>query len=169
MKNNIIQDSSNINEVKFRNLSSTEQLHLVNQRLQDTGCKVEELAKEIGVSSSSISSLMKKSGCRYSRAKKQYIPIEETKLTTKGESQEFMDYLLANADVIKKVIDESSSRQIIFDSSIFQTDSPFTSKTVKIKNSTLEEFQQLLKEKFPQFRTQDVLTQAIIDFIKKYK
>ncbi|MGK7379597.1 hypothetical protein ACSFXN_17415 [Planococcus sp. 1R117A] len=99
--------------------------------------------------------------------------MEEKEHNSKDDSQEFMDYLLANAEVIKKVIEEvieeSNSRQIIFDSSIFQTDSPFTSKTVKIKNSTLEEFQQLLKEKFPQFRTQDVLTQAIIDFIKKYK
>ncbi|MGK7379598.1 hypothetical protein ACSFXN_17420 [Planococcus sp. 1R117A] len=45
MKNNIIEDSSSMNEVKFRNLSSTEQLQWVNQRLQETGSKVEEIAK----------------------------------------------------------------------------------------------------------------------------
>lgn len=169
MKNNIIEDSLSMNEVKFRNLSSTEQLQWVNHRLQETGNKVDDIAKEIGISSSSISSLMKKSGYSYSRVKKQYIPMEEKEHILKDDSQEFMEYLLANAGVIKKIVEESNSKQIIFDSSIFQTDSPFTSKTVKIKNSTLEEFQQLLKEKFPQFRTQDVLTQAIIDFIKKYK
>lgn len=169
MKNTIIENSSDMNEVRFKNLSSIEQLKWVNQRLQETGNKVEEIAKEIGISSSSVSTLMKESGCRYSRAKKQYIPLEETTHFQKDDQQEFMMYLLTNADVIKKVIEESNSRQLVFDSSIYETDNPFISKTMKIKKGILEEFQQLLKEKFPQFRTQDVLTQAIIDFIKKYK
>lgn len=169
MKNLITENSSQMKEVTFRNLSKTEQLRWINQRLQDTGSKVEELAKEIGISSSSLSFLMKESGCRYSRAKKQYLPIIETNNPAKTEQQEFTEYLLTNAEVIRKIIDESSSKRLIFDSSIYQTNNPFTSKTVKIKKDTLDEFQRLLKEQFPQFRTQDVLTQAIIDFINKYK
>ncbi|MDE0582031.1 hypothetical protein ON064_03095 [Planococcus sp. A6] len=159
----------NMNEIKFRKLSSEEQVLWVNQRLQDTGNKVEEVAKEISISSSSLSSLMKEGGCRYSRAKKQYVSIEVSQQSKKANQEEFLNYLVENAGIIHKIIDESSSKQLVFDSSIYQTDDTFTSKTVKIKTNTLDEFQTLLKDKYPQFRFQDMLTQAIIDFTKKYK
>ncbi|WP_394120449.1 hypothetical protein [Planococcus donghaensis] len=168
MKNITIEQSSNMNEIKFRKLSSEEQVTWVNQRLQDTGNKVEEVAKEIGISSSSISSLMKEAGCRYSRAMKQYIPVKEVQQSKKANQEEFLNYLVENADIIHKIINESSSKQLIFDSSIYHTEDSFMSKTVKIKTNTFNEFQTLLKDKFPQFRFQDMLTQAIIDFIKKY-
>ena len=168
MKSTTIEQSSNMNEIKFRKLSSEEQVRWVNQRLQDTGNKVEEVAKEIGISSSSLSSLMKEGGCRFSRAMKQYVSIEEVQQNKKANQQDFLNYLLDNADVIQKIIEESSSKQLIFDASIYQTDDTFMSKTVKIKTNTYNEFQTLLKDKFPHFRYQDMLTQAIIDFIKKY-
>lgn len=168
MKNITIEQSSNMNEIKFRKMSSEEQVTWINQRLQDTGNKVEEVAKEIGISSSSLSSLMKEGGCRYSRAMKQYIPIAEVQQSKKANEEEFLSFLIDNAGVIHKIIDENSSKQLTFDSSIYQTGDTFTSRTVKIKTNTFNEFQTLLKDKYPQFRFQDMLTQAIIDFIKKY-
>ena len=112
---------------------------------------------------------MKEGGCRYSRAMKQYIPIAEVQQSKKANEEEFLSFLIDNAGVIHKIIDENSSKQLTFDSSIYQTGDTFTSKTVKIKTNTFNEFQTLLKDKSPQFRFQDMLTQAIIDFIKKYK
>ena len=169
MKINELEKSTSMNEIKFRNLPSNERITWLNQRLKDTGKKVEEISKEIGISSSSVSYLMKEDGCRYSRTVKQYLPIVEKIHDKKANQQEFLDYLLANAETIQKLIDESSSKQLIFDESIYQTDDSFMSKTMKVKTNTFNDFQKLLKEKFPHFRFQDILTQALIDFIKKYK
>lgn len=169
MNNKSQEINANMNEVKFRNLPSNERISWINQRLNDSGKKVIDISKEIGISSSSVSSLMKEDGCRFSRSLKQYIPLEEKSSDKSINQQEFIGYLLTNADVIQKLIDESSSKQLIFDASIYQIDDKFMSKTVKIKANTLNEFQRLAKDKFPQFRFQDILTQALIDFTKKYK
>lgn len=171
MKNNTHTNLSDMNEVKFRNFSATDKVGWLNLRLQETGKTVEEVAKEIGIPSSSISSLMKEAGHQYSRSAKQYLPKEQSSnvKSKKVNEQEFIEYLLMNREALQNIIEDSTSKQLIFDDSIYRTDDTFMSKSVKVKTNTLNEFQQLLKDKFPQFRFQDMLTQALIDFIKKYK
>ena len=45
MKNITIEQRSNMKEIKFRKLSSEEQVTWINQRLQNTGNKVKEVAR----------------------------------------------------------------------------------------------------------------------------
>ncbi|MBM7578245.1 hypothetical protein [Jeotgalibacillus terrae] len=169
MNINTTKKDLKINEVQFRNLTTNERVNYFNEELKHSGKTVDEAAKELGLSSSTVSLLMRKDGYRYCRMTKQYIQQEEKNTSSRTTQEEFLKYLFENEEILRKVIGTTATKRMIVDESIYYQNDSFVSKTLKIKGNTFKEFQTLLKDKYPQYRMQDMLTQALIDFIHKYK
>lgn len=158
-----------MNEMEFRSLVKDERVKYVNDCLK-TNNKLKEIALNIGIPYSSMTSLLNKEGYHYSRQQKQYIPVECYE-DNEGECKDsdVLSYIIENEAIIRRIIEFHKSASLIISPNVYEKEAKFITKNFKINETILNEFQSLMSEKYPQYRLQDAISQAILDFIYRYK
>lgn len=157
-----------LNEVNFRNLKDTERVAYVNQCLE-ANIKLKDIALKIGIPYSSMTTLLNKDGYTYSRKQKQYVPSKAEVIDSIKDDTTLLDFLAENEEVLRRIIGYYSSSTLIINPIVFDGDANFVLKNFKINENLLKEFQDLMKNQYPQYRLQDALSQALLDFLEKYR
>lgn len=157
-----------MNEVEFRSLVADERVKYVNDCLMKN-MKLKEVAINLGIAYSSMTSLLNKDGYHYSRQQKQYVALESIDNKEEHHDYDVLSYIEENEATLRKIIEFYKTASLIISPKVYDNGAKFVTKNFKINTVILNEFQTLMSEKYPQYRLQDAISQAILDFIEKYK
>ncbi|WP_431808733.1 hypothetical protein [Lysinibacillus sphaericus] len=156
-------------DVQFRNLNSEEQVSLVNQRLIEGSGRIADVATEIGVPASSLSNLLTKAGYAYSRKLKQYVIKADKERQVEEEPTKLLEYLIKNEDILRRVIEDYKGATLVLNPIVYKPNVEQVTKSFKLNIEVYNEFHQLLANKYPHYRIQDAIAQALLDFVENYK
>src|SRR5690606_3012072 len=130
-----------------------------------------EVAKEIGIPSSSFSKEMTNGDYVYIKRENQYYKfVRDLKdLQSSVTDNDTMLYLNQNIETIKKVISLFQHHTpLILDEKIYSKQLSYTTKSLKMNDNVYSEFTDFFKSNYPTYRLQDLIAQALLDFIQKY-
>lgn len=133
-----------------------------------------ELYELLEIPSGAFSKLMREGDYLYHQADKQYYPFvrseeERVKNPQNGESDEIA-FIKNHVDTLKKVIQQFEEHGLLLlDKRIYSKDAEFVNKSVRMNNAIYEAFSGFCEEYYPHLKTQDVIAQALIDAMTRYK
>lgn len=150
---------------------------LINQMLsQEREEPLKKVAEKLGISYSRFCKEMRKGGFNYNQSKRQYEKvlslsefkkiqsIEESDVKTSGAVQFITNHLEELKELVKAYQEE-----LILDKRVYRLDIPSTTKSLKLNEEIYNEFVELAKTRFPQYRISDLFSQALLDFIERYQ
>lgn len=144
----------------------------VNKMLKEHS--LSEICEHLGIPSGSFSKLMREGDYLYHQADKQYYPFvrseEERVSSTNTEQNEDITFIKSHIDTLKKVIHQfEESGNLLLDKRIYSKNADFANKSIRMNTSIYEDFSKFCEDYFPHLKTQDVIAQALIDAMNKYK
>ncbi|WP_193063734.1 hypothetical protein [Oceanobacillus oncorhynchi] len=156
----------------FIAMSPADRVKKVNKLLQDHDMK--EISSLIGIPSSSFSKIMREGDYIYHKADKRYYPFvrseEERGLKIDTEGNRELAFFNQHIDTLKKVIRQFEEHgSLLLDKCIYSKDADFVNKSIRMNNDIYKEFTSFSEEYYPHLKTQDLIAQALIDAMKKYK
>lgn len=156
----------------FISMSPTKRVQEVNKMLQKYDLK--EISKLLGIPSSTFSKLMREGDYLYHQADKKYYPFvrseaERTASTTTEHSDE-ITFIKNHLDTLKKVVHHfEEAGNLLLDKRIYSKDAEFVNKSIRMNSAIYENFSHFCEEYYPHLKTQDVIAQALIDAMNRYK
>lgn len=144
----------------------------VNKLLQKYDLK--EISKLIGIPSSTFSKLMREGDYLYHQGDKKYYPFvrsEEKRIheSEKDQSNEVL-FIRKNADTLKRIVQQFEGQGLLLlDKRIYSKGVKFVSKSIRMNNDIYEEFSSFCEEYYRHLREQDLIAQALIDAMERYK
>jgi hypothetical protein len=144
----------------------------VNKLLKDHDLK--SISKLIGIPSSTFSKEMREGDYLYHQADKQYYPFvrseeERVTRTLSGVSDEIA-FIKNNMETLEKAIHHfKESGNLLLDKRIYSKDAEFSNKSIRMNNTIYKDFSGFCEEFFPHLKTQDIIAQALIDAMNRYK
>ncbi|WP_099355700.1 hypothetical protein [Fredinandcohnia onubensis] len=133
-----------------------------------------EIYELLEISSGSFSKLMREGDYLYHQADKQYYPFvrsEEERVTSSPtEQNDEITFIKNHIGTLKKVIQQfEESGNLLLDKRIYSKNADFANKSIRMNTSIYEDFSKFCEEYYPHLKTQDVIAQALIDAMNKYK
>ncbi|QDP39363.1 hypothetical protein [Radiobacillus deserti] len=153
---------------KFLALVPARKIEEVNDMLKRSTLK--EIANMLGYAYSTFTTEMRNGGeYQYNKKNKQYVRVESMGIDSKEEG-EVSVFIKENMESLKHLIERYKSNQLLLlDGRIYSNRAKFESKTIKMNEEVYETFSNFCKENYPQFKTQDLIAQALLDFTRKYR
>ena len=74
-----------------------------------------------------------------------------------------------NGDIFENIVEDYKSQDLLINSRVYQSGELYVTKSYKINAAVYTEFQQMMIEKYPHYRIQDAIGQALLEFVAKYK
>ena len=143
----------------------------VNRLLQKYDLR--EVAEMVGIPYSTFTKEMRVGDYFYHQSDKQYYPFvksenERIKGDQKDESTE-LSFIKEHFDTLKGLLQMyQSNRLLVLDDRIYSKEAKFDNKSIKMNTELYDGFRKFCEEYYPQFKMQDLVAQALLDFTKKY-
>ena len=168
MKGDVYMDNKTFNE-----LPDEKKIKTINEMLKNANCK--EVAKALGISTSSISKLM---------TGNQYIHIpginkycryllddgDITSIIQGSNKNDVLMFLEEHFETLKQLlVIPDKAVKMTLDERICRQENRTSNKNIKINDDIYAEFIQLYREKYAYLKVQDVFSQALVEFIIKYQ
>lgn len=132
---------------------------------------VSEVAKEIGIPSSSFSKEMTNGDYVYIKRENQYYKFvrDISDFQANLETDDATAFVNKNMDTLKKIVSLFKGKTpLILDESIYVKNADYSNKNVRMNNLIYSEFTNFCGNNYPTYRLQDLFSQALIDFTKTY-
>jgi len=118
--------------------------------------------------------IMREGDYLYHQADKQYYPFvrseEERVKNSQSEDSDEISFIRNHVDILKKVIQQFEEQGLLLlDKRIYSRDGKFVNKSIRMNSDIYEEFSGFCEEYYPHLKTQDLIAQALIDAMKRYK
>lgn len=162
-----VNGGENVNGLEYRKLPVEEQVNWLNEELQKQELK--KVAAELGMSTSTLTNGIRAAGFKFDRAAKQYVIAT---LNSINEDKQLMVYLHEHFAELQMLVEMQCfevNQDVKLDKRIGSIGAKYVAKSVKVQDNIYEEFEELYKTKFHQWKMQDVMTQMMLEFIEKYK
>ena len=86
-----------------------------------------------------------------------------------NDYREELLFLKTNLDILKKLTSSCEEGQfLVLDKQIYDPNARFVNKNIKVNQQVYEQFTKLCDSKFRHLKIQDLIAQALLDFIYKY-
>lgn len=156
----------------FFTMTPERRVQEVNRLLQKYELK--EIAALIGIPYSTFTKEMRKGDYFYHQSDRKYYRFirDEDEKSIKGKygDSEVLSFIQENFDTLKSLIQNyQSSSFLLLDERVYRSNANFVNKSIKMNSEIYEEFSKFCEDNYPQYRLQDLIAQALIDFINKYK
>ncbi len=144
----------------------------VNKMLKEHS--LSEICEHLEIPSGSFSKLMREGDYLYHQADKQYYPFvrsEDERVTSSHtEHNDEITFIKNHFETLKKVIQQfEESGNLLLDKRIYSKNADFVNKSIRMNTSIYEDFSKFCEEYYPHLKTQDVIAQALIDAMTRYK
>ncbi len=167
IQNQIRCGGENVNRFEYRKLPVEEQVNWINEELRKQELK--NIAAELGMSISTLTNGIRAAGFKFDRTAKQYVIDTLNKI---DEDKQIMAYLHEHFAELQMLVEMQCfkvNQDVKLDKRIGSIGAKYVAKSVKVQDNIYEEFEELYKTKFHQWKMQDVMTQMMLDFVEKYK
>ena len=109
---------------------------------------------------------MKEDGFEFSRKSKQY---ERKRVEQEDGKIDIVDFLKEHEGILRNIVEHYKPQDLLISSKVYQAGELYVTKSYKINAAVYTEFQQMMIEKYPHYRIQDAIGQALVEFVTKYK
>jgi len=156
----------------FISLTPAKRVQEVNKLLKNHS--LTEISDLLGIPSSTFSKLMREGDYLYHQGDKQYYPFvrseEERVKKNYSEIDEGLTFIKSHIETLKKmVLHYEESGTLILDKRIYNKDSEFVNKSIRMNSAIYDDFNKFCEEYYPHLKTQDVVAQALIDAMNRYQ
>jgi hypothetical protein len=143
----------------------------INKMLQTRG--LEEVAKEIGMSPSSFSREMQNGDFVFIKRENQYYKFVRNNNIAIGNGNSQVDETLNlinnNLDTIKRIISLFKDKTpLVLDEKVYSKQAKYTNNNIKMNDLIYKEFVNFCDERYPVYRRQDLVAQALLELMNKY-
>jgi hypothetical protein len=144
----------------------------INKMLETT--PLNDIAKKLDIPYSTFLSEMTKGDYVYIKRDKKYFKFirNENSLieqTRNSDYSEELSFLKKHLDVLKKLVSSHENAQpMVLDKQVYDVKAKFVNKNIKVNASIYQQFTELCENKFRHLKIQDLIAQALLDFINKY-
>ncbi|RKQ16445.1 hypothetical protein [Ureibacillus endophyticus] len=157
---------------QFYNTHPDERVDIINKMLKNSSLK--EIAKKIGVPESSFSKEMTNGDYVYIKRDNQYYKyIRDKNMISNNhqQSQDVISFIEQNMEVLKAILrhHEDSRNMLILDEQVYSKKAKYMNKSIKMNSEIYDKFVKFCEEKYPFLTLQDLVAQALLDFINRYK
>lgn len=157
---------------QFYNTAPDTRVVIINEMLKNSSLK--EVAKQIGVPESSFSKEMIRGDYVYIKRDNQYYKFirNENMISNNHQpSQDAISFIEQNIDELKTLIrqHENIRNMLILDEQVYSKKAKYTNKSIKMNSEVYDKFVKFCADKYPFLTIQNLVAQALIDFINRYK
>ncbi|GIN59924.1 hypothetical protein J8TS2_42430 [Lederbergia ruris] len=168
-----------MNQEEFMSLSMNEKLRTVNQMLEkEEKDHLKNASEKVGIPYSAFTKIMRDNGnYQYNQTSKRYeklLSLEEYEQylqvgTNKVEElNETLSFLEEHLDELKKLL-VVHQNQLILDPVVYDPSCKTASKSFQVNVSIYDQFTELCSIQFPHLRQKDLVSQCLLDFVRKYQ
>ncbi|MGG3772951.1 hypothetical protein [Heyndrickxia faecalis] len=162
----------------FMKLSSLERVELVNRMLEnEQENHLEKVATKLGLKTSTFSKIMRDNASyQYNQTSKRYdriLTIDEYKRYLESganvnKSDESLQFVSEHLDELKKLL-SAHQNQLVLEPEIYDPNGKSLTKTLQMNAAIYERFSKLCATQFPHYRTRDLFSKCMLDFIRTYE
>lgn len=159
-----------LNKDEFYSMEPDVRVNHINKMLLNRS--LNEVAKEIGIPSSSFSKEMTNGDYVYIKRENQYYKfVRDLKdVQSSITNNDTTLYLNQNIKTIKEIVSLFQHHTpLILDEKIYSKQSTYTTKSLKMNSLVYSEFVEFCENNYPLYRLQDLVAQALLDFIQRYR
>jgi hypothetical protein len=139
---------------------------------------LKNVSEMVGIPYPAFTKMMRDNGnYQYNQTSKQYEKImsldeynqylQMRKVEVK-ESNEALAFLEEHLNELKKLL-ITHQDQLILDSKVYDPSCKTASKSFQVNTTIFEQFTELCSTQFPHLRQRDLVSQCLLDFVRKYK
>lgn len=152
---------------EYRKLSVEDQVNWLNEELQKQELK--KIAAELGMSTSTLTNGIRAAGYKFDRAAKQYVIATLNSINGDKQLMAYLHEHFAELQMLVEMQRFEVNQDVKLDKRIGSMNAKYVAKSIKVQDNIYEEFEELYKTKFHQWKMQDVMTQMMLEFVEKYK
>ncbi|MED3824420.1 hypothetical protein P4561_11930 [Priestia flexa] len=163
-----------MNRDKFFTMTPEERVKDINALLQKYDLK--QIAKMIGIPYSTFTKEMRVGDFFFHQSDKRYYPFirseEEVQKRAKSEHENELEleFIRNNLNELKGLLQMyHHNTLLLLDEQIYSKNATFVTKSIKMNLEIYEEFSQFCEEHYRHLKTQDLIAQSLLDFMKKYR
>lgn len=168
-----------MNPEEFMSLSMNEKLKTVNKMLKrEEKDHLKNVSEKVGIPYSAFTKIMRDNGnYQYNQTSKRYeklMSLEEFEQylhigTNKvKESNLTLSFLEEHLDELKKLL-MIHQNQLILDPEVYDSSCKTASKSFQVNLNIYDQFTELCSIHFPHLRQKDLISQCLLDFVRKYQ
>lgn len=161
-----------MNKDTFYTMEPSKRVIEVNQLLQKYDLR--KVAEVVGIKYSTFTKEMRVGDYFYHQSDKQYYPFvrseDERKKANEKEELSEITFIQKNLDTLKNIVQlYEKNKLMLFDERIYGKDARFVNKSIKMNTDIYEEFSKFSDDQYPHLKMQDLIAQALINFMNSYK
>lgn len=154
---------------QFITLSPEKRVEEVNKLLQKHTLK--EIADLLEDSYSTFTTEIRNGGeYKYSKRNKRYVTVLSLVEDNQEElNEQSLAFINQHKDILQRLIDMYKSNNLLqLDEQVYSRNTTFENKSIKMNKEIYRNFSEFCDEEYPHLKMQDLIAQAILDFMVKY-
>ncbi|WP_445489840.1 hypothetical protein [Niallia sp. 03133] len=157
-----------MNKDQFITLSPTKKVEEVNNLLKSHTLK--EIASMLNFAYSTFTTDMRNNGeFQYNKKNKQYVKavtLEEIS----GKDSDSLSFITENRQIFKRLIEMyQSNNLLLLNERVYSKTATFENKSIKMNKDIYSDFSKFCDGNYPHLKLQDLIAQALLDFMEHYK
>lgn len=167
-----------MNTDNFMDLSMIDKVEIVNQMLADERDNhLKKVAQKLNLSYSTFTKVMRDNGnYQYNQTSKCYeklMTLKEYKeylrsRTNKSTHNEAIRFLEEHLEEIKKLLDVHAN-QLVLSPEVYDPSRKTVNKSFQVNVDIYNQFAEICSIKFPHLRQKDLVSQCLLDFVRRYE
>lgn len=164
---------------EFMTLSMEEKLETVNSVLQnEQKDHLKNVSEKVGIPYNFFTKLMRDNGnYHYSQSNKRYeklLSLEEyeaylqSQPQTNHASSQALQFIEEHLDELKALL-HAQENQLILDPKVYDQSCETSNKSLQLNMDIFKEFSKFISTHYPHYRQRDLLSQSLLDFIRRYQ
>lgn len=153
---------------QFITLSPTKRVEKVNHLLKSHSLK--EIANMLNFAYSTFTTEMRNNGeYQYNKKNKQYVRAVTSEVN-EGEVGDSLSFINENRQALQRLVEMyQSDNLLLLNEKVYSKTATFENKSIKMNKDIYKDFSTLCDGKYPHLKVQDLVAQALLDFMKRYK
>lgn len=161
---------NDMNREEFITLSPERRVEEVNKLLRKHTLK--EVASILDFKYSTFTTEMRQSGeFQFMKKNKQYVRTVAMQEEEKNKSDaEVLIFVIQNKETLQRLIEMYQSNNLLFlDERVYTKTAKFENKSIKMNKDIYKEFSLFCDTHYNHLKLQDLIAQAILEFMERYK
>lgn len=159
--------SFEMDKEQFITLSPTKRVEEVNRLLKIHSLK--EIAAMLGFAYSTFTTEMRNGGeYQYNKKNKQYVKVFTSENSNGDRST--LAFIEENREILQRLVEMYQTNQLLLlDEKVYSNTATFENKSIKMNKDIYSDFSRFCETHYRHLKMQDLIAQALLDFMEKYK
>lgn len=152
---------------EYLSLDIDDQLKWLNKQRATKKLKIIEA--ELGAKAYVIEKPIKHAGYKYDNNLKRYVLQQVNRVPQDSDALEYIEQHFATIKSLVQQLDGSEYSKVMMIDKLILNNRVYKSKGLKVQEDVYMRFVELYKQQYQQYKLQDIISQALLEFCQRYK